>query len=200
MDSSTRWGRRIFMTTCKRCWNQLPDTANFCGLCGHSTHLMSDSTNVPTERNRYTSIYMAASLDNKGAGLSDDQILTQRLLYDTNGSAVPDRDKNSSILMPLPSPSLPSKYLPSPSVEDQSHLHGMHQQAGFEHGMHQQAGFEHGMHQQAGFKHGMHQQTCIQHGMHQQTGFEHGMHQPAGLEHGMHQQATFQPGMHHHAC
>src|SRR5438874_8618690 len=110
------------MTTCKRCWSQLPDTASFCGLCGHSTHVMGDPTNIPTERNRYPSIHTAVSHDNKGAGLSDnqhgpiDQIPTQRLLHDTNRSTVSDLDKNSSILMPLLPPSLPSEYLPSPSI------------------------------------------------------------------------------------
>src|SRR6266480_1514331 len=130
------------MTTCKRCWSQLPDTASFCGLCGHSTHVMGNPTNTPTERNGYPSIPMAVSHDNEGAGLPDnqhgpiDQIPTQRLLHDNDGSTVPDRDKNSSILMPLPSLSLPSEYFPSPNIEDQSHLHGSHQQPGFEHGSH----------------------------------------------------------------
>src|SRR6266436_5979653 len=124
------------MVTCKRCGGQLPDTASFCGLCGYGAHAADDSTTIATEENRYPSIHTTVPYHNKE-----------------------DRDKDSFALIPPPPPPLPSEYLPSPTREGQSGLHGSHQQPGLEHGMHQQPGFERGMHQQPGlFEHDIHQQ------------------------------------------
>ena len=139
---------------CRHCWAWLPDTANFCGLCGRLSQVMGDSPNIPTEKSSYPSIdYMTVPHNTKGTELSENQykpanlMPMQPLLSNTNESTISDSDENSSILIPLPSPLLSSEDLPTLSAEGQSYLHGLHQQPGFEHGLHQQPGFEHGLHQ-----------------------------------------------------
>jgi len=102
---------------CKHCWAQLPDTANYCGICGQPTSVIGDS------------VIMSLNLEN----------------IDT--SIVANKDNNSTKVVTIPCSSLPFKDFPSQSTQDPASSHGIHEQPVFERREHQQLGKAQGTYQ-----------------------------------------------------